>query len=99
MLLSTNRGTEAINNIQAAFVKAGEDVRIMRRTQKNEKTVTFHIRGMDADATREETDEGIKKILGDTSGNTKGIGGLWPNINNTQAATISLGKAQAYKMT
>lgn len=72
--------TEVMNKIE------GHPKHNLLRT--NKKKETLHIRGMDAETSREEVMEALKKILGDKQ--EIAVGELRPNANDTQAVTVKI---------
>lgn len=91
LVLPTQKDADIVNRLHEALRKKWENIKVMKRKHKAEKTVAVHIRGLDAQATKEEVKYSIGSVLDSTNVDKLKINKLRPNINNKQALTVISG--------
>lgn len=94
LVISTEKDTQTANQIEGAL----GNLKVTKKTEKKEKLTVIHIRGLDAITTIEEVIEGIREEIGPVKKEDIKTSGLRPNINNTQAITVSLPSTLAEKL-
>lgn len=94
LVVSTTKNMEALNKIHEAIRKDGNDIRMTKKTDSEERLIPIHIRGIDADTTQEELVSAIENQIGPSKDKKYKVGVLRPNTNETQAATVSIGRKE-----
>lgn len=94
LLLITEKNEQATTDIIENIEKISKNYNV-KLVGKITKKETIHIRGIDATATKEEVERALSNIINRTNNDHYRISELRPNIQNTQAITLTLDKDKA----
>lgn len=97
MLITIDKSEEVCKSLSEAMDNYNKNLKfnILRGKSKEE---TLHIRGMDAETTKEEVVVALKEIFGKEDEQRIQVGDLRPNVNDTQAVTVRVEEGTSSKL-
>lgn len=97
LLITMDKDEKAMDKVKEAIKNISEGIKV-RELGRNDEYETLHIKGMDAESTRDNLLEELTKILGTWDEEYNRLSELRPQSNETQAATLTVKKEEAVKL-